>query len=88
MSLYQKLPAYREWICDICGRIGRWDESWKSYGSILMEETCPEDILTTCSVKCWEDLNAKLVSGEICPPKLSRERNAIHYNVSIQRKGY
>lgn len=41
---------HRAYRCDWCGRVGRWDDNWKWYGSWLDREDGNEHHL--CSSEC------------------------------------
>jgi hypothetical protein len=74
------------WTCTICGKKAEWDDSWSWYGSILHEETCPNDIPVACSEKCIREIEINLNSGRFKLPTL---RNRGPYcDVSTPKAGY
>ena len=77
----------RKWKCDICGKVDFWSNSWFSYGSFAMEETCPEDIPTVCGIECKKEMEKKFSSGEFVLPKLSRI-GPVGQKVIKNRQGY
>jgi hypothetical protein len=72
--------------CDICGKVDFWQEGWGWYGSVLHEETCPDDLPTACSDECMAILGQKIKSGEFVLPDI----RARGYRIDIkgQRTGY
>lgn len=76
------------YTCDGCGKIGHWDQQWSSFGSLAMEETCPDDMPTVCSDKCREILKKKIESGEIRLPVLRLAPSGHYWIVSKKRVGY
>lgn len=68
MTIARKLPNRTVWKCDICGNEDIWQESWGVFGSLLMEEEAPEDLLTVCSDECKEVAEKKLKEGSIKLP--------------------
>jgi hypothetical protein len=74
------------WTCDACGKVDFWGDDWANYGSIAHEETCPQDMISTCSDKCREVATKKIESGEWELPQLKAFAGGFH--VLSQRKGY
>lgn len=72
MSIDQ--PARRRYRCDACGRVDVWGPDWSFFGSIILEETCPDLLPHVCSEACREIADAKLASGEWKLPVLSRDK--------------
>ena len=66
------LRTRSEYKCDICGRVGFWDEGgWQRYCSLLDDESIPnEDIPCACGDKCAAELKHRVESGKIALPKL------------------
>lgn len=86
MGINKQYAARTEWKCDICGKVDFWGEGWSQYSSLLIDETCPQDALTTCSDACKDDAELRLNTGQIRLPVLKING----YNVKIKkpRKGY
>jgi len=76
----------QQWTCDACGKVDFWDGNWRNYGSIAHEETCPQDMISTCSDKCREVATKKIESGEWELPKL--RAGAGGSSIVAPRKGY
>lgn len=74
----------RVWTCDACGKQQPWGGDWTWFGSIGHVETCPDDLVTTCSEPCRIIAEAKLKSGEWKLPVLSADCSRI----IRERKGY
>jgi hypothetical protein len=74
--------------CDGCGKEDWWGESWGSYGSIVLAETSPHDLLTSCSPECEVVVMKKIRSGEYVLPKLKKASDGIHHDVIEDRRGY
>lgn len=68
-----------EYECDICHRRGFWDEgTWTRYSSILLDETCPDDIPVACSSACATELKHRIDTGVIGLPTLKRGGYAMY----------
>ena len=76
----------RVWRCDACGREGRWDSHWRQYSSILMEETCPDDIPTMCSSDCVSAWKKLMREGKVSVPRIAKQ--GLRLNIKQERKGY
>lgn len=61
----------RSYQCDQCGTIGQWGKGWSHYGSFIMSEEDPDELIISCSEKCKDALQAKLKSGAIKLPEYS-----------------
>lgn len=66
------LRTRNEYKCDICGRVGFFDEgTWTRYSSLLLDETVPNsDIPVACSEPCRVELAHRVETGQIDTPKL------------------
>ena len=84
---YSETLNRRKWKCDICQTVDYWGPTWSQYGSIAMEDGCPEDIPTVCSDYCMRIFDGRLRRGEIKLPKLSKGGPA-GYKILRPRKGY
>ena len=89
MSVSRRFAARIEYRCDICGRVGIWDEGgWRAYSSLLHEETCkPEEIPHACSDPCAAELERRVEAGLIALPTL-RVRNGAFAVVTKPGRGY
>jgi hypothetical protein len=73
--------------CTVCNKEGEWDEKWSQYGSILIEETQPEDIIKVCCDTCMSILNTKLKIKDIRLPVI-KSYGPNNYKVIKERLGY
>jgi hypothetical protein len=90
MSISRRLPARIEYRCDICGRVGVWDEgTWRRYSSHLHDETVPQEQLPhVCSDACATELDRRITAGLIELPKL-RVRKGSGFAVVVKPgRGY
>ena len=72
------------WQCDECGQISHWEDGYRWFGSLEMEEHCPDDLLVACSSACMNKLQKKMRNKEIQLPKIdSRSGHKVR-----ERKGY
>ena len=69
MTIARELPNRIVWKCDICGGEDIWQSSWSWYGSYLLEEEAPGDLLTMCSNKCRDVAEEKMKNGLIKLPR-------------------
>lgn len=60
--------AYHE--CAVCGKVETWGPSWKWFGSLAMEETCPELMPRLCSDACAAEFDRRMKSGAVRLPKV------------------
>ncbi|MBI3936727.1 MAG: hypothetical protein HY323_07095 [Betaproteobacteria bacterium] len=74
------------WHCDCCHREDVWQSGWMNYGSILMEDTCPADMLTGCSPACVDVLKQMLKDKEITLPSIKWRGYAV--KLVKARRGY
>lgn len=72
--------------CDICGKIDYWDEGWSSYGTLALQETCPEDIPNACSDECYEQVEKNIETGKFKLPVLKDD--TYYFTVVKERVGY
>lgn len=76
--------AKRVYTCTVCGKDGFWDRDWGYYGTLNHEDTCPEDLIYSCSRECRMVAVKKLSSGKWKLPTLKRGVGG----VSRSRQGY
>lgn len=55
----------RIYCCTICGKKDSWSYRWSWYGSYLLSECIPDDIIYTCSNKCVSELDEKIHTKQI-----------------------
>ncbi len=77
----------KEYTCTLCGSKGFWSDDWEWYGSYLLSECIPEDIVYTCSGKCRSELNEKLHTGEIHVTDIVA-RGPNDFRIVKERRGY
>jgi len=86
VALHKRLAHNNLYKCDGCGKIGPWEDGWMWYGSVLHEETCPQDVPVACSEKCYGIVMEKIAFKEFVLPKL---KNRGYYSDKIsERIGY
>lgn len=90
MSVSRRLEARIEYRCDICGRVGIWDEgTWCRYSSILLDETVPQEQLPhACSDDCAAELERRVAAGVIALPTVRMSAGGYHAHVSKPGRGY
>ena len=76
----------RKYQCDVCGKVGFWNEDWSWYGSLADEETCPDLIPHLCSDECRKVADKKIKTHEWELPVV-RNKGYQSY-VCKQSKGY
>ena len=76
----------RKHTCTMCGNEDIWGKTWKSYGSVIIEEERPEDLIKCCSEKCINECALKIKTGEIKLPVISS--SATHCDIISEREGY
>jgi len=87
MTITARLPARNQHKCDICGRVGFYEQdgfAWQRYTSILLDDLSPADAPEGCSEKCVAELQRRIGSGEIKLPKIGKGPNP---RIG-ERKGY
>jgi len=72
--------------CDVCGKVDFWSESWSSYGSPLIAEERPQDILTACAPACHNTMMARIESGQYKLPEL--KLCGFEVRLAKKRSGY
>ena len=77
--------APRVYTCTVCKREGFWDDGWSHYGSLVIEENWPQDMIYSCSRKCQKVARGKIESGEWQLPKV---RLGYSPKITQPRKGY
>lgn len=77
--------APRVYTCTVCKRQGFWDDGWGYYGSLIIEENWPDEMIYSCSAKCLNVAQRKIKSGEW---QLPRVRLGYSPTISRPRKGY
>lgn len=83
-SRHLKRSKYK---CDACGKIDFWGKGWKGYGSVGHYDTCPEDVLASCSDECRAVILVKIKTREFILPELGRIYEA-GADVVSERVGY
>lgn len=80
------MPARKAYTCSVCGKIGFWNKDWSYYGSVALVDTCPNDLVFTCSDECREKAEKKINSGKWRLPTLKMSPGG--GIVIRERKGY
>ena len=86
MTVAHILPTKKKYKCDICGKVGFFQDDWRRYSSYAHDETCPLDVPSSCSDDCFALLKEKIDSGIFQLPKL--RMTAGGFVVTKARKGY
>lgn len=72
--------------CCICGKIDQWPaNSWRSYGSLLLQDERPDLIARLCSDECQREFEARMKRGEIIPA--NAKANGMRLKIT-EPKGY
>lgn len=73
-------------VCTICKKAGEWSESWAWYGSYLILENYPQDIIRTCSDQCRVEMVKKMNQGTIKLPVV--KSHGMKVTKKAERVGY
>jgi hypothetical protein len=87
MTIDLGLSNKRVWKCDVCGKRAEWGPGWQAFGSIAMQEICPNDVPTICSEECKGIFREHMNSGYVVVPAV-KLRGPNEYRITGKRKGY
>ena len=74
------------WQCSICGKVGLWGPTWRSFSSLLIDEEFPSHRVVTCASACEEKAERGHENGTIDLPKISCRGYAVR--MTRGPKGY
>lgn len=73
----------RLYQCDACGKRDAWGPTWGRYSSVILDETCPDQVPVACSDECADVVLANIESGEWALPEIDRMGR-----IKSSRRGY
>lgn len=76
-----------EHICTVCGKRGKWSDTWSWYGSVLLMDALPQDIPKACSAECADEMRTKITLKEWRVPDV-KPHGVNGYVIVSGRMGY
>ena len=74
------------YTCTICDKKDEWTETWQQYGSLVIEEYDPSDLILTCSDECRKVALELMAEGSMKLPNV-QSRGGIA-RMTRERIGY